>query len=105
MGACPNLAKMLNEIGLTTFKNKGFELELIFGSSMVMPPTETKCKMTERMNACKFNDLENLILKLKKNSQQYSKIIHEYIKNYCDKKHSGLSAGDKKRLNKQQKEI
>ena len=101
---CADIIEMLNEIGSTRFSNKGDNLEILFGAAMTLPPTKTKCKMTQREIAREFHNKDTPILQLKRNTPQH-KFILSYIKKYWNKKHSGLSANDKKRLNKKQKEI
>ena len=100
---CVDIQQLLADIGKTTFKNKGFELEILYGMAMTLPPTQTKCKMTKRMNSRKFYDIKSLILILKRNTPQH-KFILNYIKTYW-KKHSGMTANTKNRLNKTQKAI
>ena len=75
---CPQIIQKLDEIGKTKFQNKGYELELLCGSSMVLPPTKTKCKMTNRLSAREFLNSEHPILNLQENTPQY-KIIFDYI--------------------------
>ena len=100
---CMDIRELLRDIGKTTFKNKGFELEILNGSAMVLPPTATQCKMTKRENARKFYDEENPMLKLKRNTPQH-KFILNYIKTYWNN-NSGMTANTKNRLNKTQKAI
>lgn len=101
---CADILEMICDIGSSRFSNKGDNLEILYGSAMTLPPTKTKCKMTGRDTAREFYNKEQPILKLKRNTPQH-KFILSYTKIYWNKKHSGLSANDKKRLNKRQKEL
>ena len=101
---CVELISMLEDIGKTKFENKGCHLELLNGSAFTLPPTATKCKMTGRLTKRQLYTPEHPILQLKRNTPPH-KFILKYVKKYWQKKYSGLSDSDKRRLNKKAKEI